>query len=371
MEYSTKAMDYMKPERTEVDHDRGKVTYHNSRGYFAVTRDFPDQQFEPEIYKYFNPKCDKSTLDMDQVEKFKRTADVDCLFCGKKHCIYFMLRDSFYKSIAQSWNDAAIYDKTKNYLSELAPFKGDIFMGLQLKDLDPERFPNYKQYLDFITEWRQLYYPGYQYDYNFLEFNKQLEHEAKVRDYIHKNKLTEVVVDGETFKFDQNSFKIEFDFSIKARPCQACDNNKCIDKYESVQEYFRFKVHEALKGAGLKKGYMNDDEMMRIENWTHISNQKGLTWWFWESEGQKVKVSFPKLLFTETRLKHDKVNKIDGTKVKPEKGCEVCYKPAPNFCSRCGQARYCTVNHQRLDWPKHKKVCAYRNHEAVREPQEL
>jgi len=37
--------------------------------------------------------------------------------------------------------------------------------------------------------------------------------------------------------------------------------------------------------------------------------------------------------------------------------CIVCGTEAKNFCSNCKKAYYCSPEHQRIDWPEHKKVC--------------
>ncbi|KAK4447670.1 hypothetical protein QBC34DRAFT_354692 [Podospora aff. communis PSN243] len=37
--------------------------------------------------------------------------------------------------------------------------------------------------------------------------------------------------------------------------------------------------------------------------------------------------------------------------------CTMCLKPGENFCGGCEQARYCSAECQRADWPIHKKLC--------------
>ena len=38
-------------------------------------------------------------------------------------------------------------------------------------------------------------------------------------------------------------------------------------------------------------------------------------------------------------------------------GYPGCTKPAPLKCSRCGEVRYCSKEHQHADWKAHKKIC--------------
>lgn len=40
------------------------------------------------------------------------------------------------------------------------------------------------------------------------------------------------------------------------------------------------------------------------------------------------------------------------------KGICTCGKPGTKKCSGCSVARYCSVECQRENWPKHKKVCS-------------
>jgi hypothetical protein len=142
-----------------------------------------------------NPK-----LDMALLEKYKRTADVKCVFCNKKNCIFFLMRDSFYMAIKSHWDFIAIFDPKGN-LEEIAQFKGDIFMGATYKELVKDEV-DFDSSNSFKVEWRNKYYPTRLMDFYFLYFNEQIAHEAKVRHYIHQNKLTEVEVDGDVYKFD-------------------------------------------------------------------------------------------------------------------------------------------------------------------------
>ncbi|KAJ4433467.1 hypothetical protein ANN_15770 [Periplaneta americana] len=41
----------------------------------------------------------------------------------------------------------------------------------------------------------------------------------------------------------------------------------------------------------------------------------------------------------------------------PQETCDVCSAPAAHKCSACKQAAYCSKEHQKQDWKKHKDVC--------------
>ena len=41
---------------------------------------------------------------------------------------------------------------------------------------------------------------------------------------------------------------------------------------------------------------------------------------------------------------------------KPTAKCAVCNEPATKRCSRCKVTWYCSVEHQKQDWKRHKKV---------------
>jgi hypothetical protein len=47
--------------------------------------------------------------------------------------------------------------------------------------------------------------------------------------------------------------------------------------------------------------------------------------------------------------------------------CTMCLKPGENVCGGCEQARYCSTECQRADWPTHKKLCkAFKASDAPR-----
>lgn len=51
---------------------------------------------------------------------------------------------------------------------------------------------------------------------------------------------------------------------------------------------------------------------------------------------------------------------LQGVNLTPlKKGCEVCFeaRAALKVCSMCKKVKYCSVDHQRIDWPNHKRFC--------------
>ncbi|TRM61355.1 hypothetical protein BD626DRAFT_406006 [Schizophyllum amplum] len=53
----------------------------------------------------------------------------------------------------------------------------------------------------------------------------------------------------------------------------------------------------------------------------------------------------------------------------PERrSCAICAFPAPNRCSGCGQAFYCSQEHQTKAWPKHKRLCKIYQRQKRGEP---
>ncbi|KAI5833544.1 hypothetical protein K523DRAFT_295627 [Schizophyllum commune Tattone D] len=48
--------------------------------------------------------------------------------------------------------------------------------------------------------------------------------------------------------------------------------------------------------------------------------------------------------------------------------CAICSYPAPSRCSGCGQAFYCSKEHQTLAWSKHKRLCKIYQRQARGEP---
>ena len=37
--------------------------------------------------------------------------------------------------------------------------------------------------------------------------------------------------------------------------------------------------------------------------------------------------------------------------------CAVCSVPSSQWCSGCGNVSYCSSQHQRQDWPRHRSQC--------------
>lgn len=37
--------------------------------------------------------------------------------------------------------------------------------------------------------------------------------------------------------------------------------------------------------------------------------------------------------------------------------CNFCNKPAEFRCGNCQETSYCTYEHQKVDWPNHKRRC--------------
>jgi hypothetical protein len=62
-------------------------------------------------------------------------------------------------------------------------------------------------------------------DWFSLQLYNQLEHEVQVRDYVLKNNLTEIVVNGRTYKISKDSFGINLNFSELYVPCQICPSS--------------------------------------------------------------------------------------------------------------------------------------------------
>ena len=154
-------------------------------------------------------------------------------------------------------------------------------MGHSLKQLGDDHPKTKKQFLADMRAFVNKYYQNSLSDYWNLEFQDQIIHEARVRDFVFKNKLTEVEYDGQIYKFDKNSFKINYDFAKRDRPCPVCEKQDCGEKYQSAQSYLRYRVHKELKASGLPKNYINDNEMMLLKNWTFIASDNKMSWWFW------------------------------------------------------------------------------------------
>jgi len=56
------------------------------------------------------------------------------------------------------------------------------------------------------------------------------------------------------------------------------------------------------------------------------------------------------------------LNKALGLMRKNERKfrCEICKKPSVHVCSKCLSVYYCGEEHQRKDWPRHKRECSLR-----------
>ncbi|KAH8284578.1 hypothetical protein KR018_004941 [Drosophila ironensis] len=51
-----------------------------------------------------------------------------------------------------------------------------------------------------------------------------------------------------------------------------------------------------------------------------------------------------------------------------KKLCAACGCPAPNACSKCKATHYCSAEHQRAHWPRHKPTCGASPAQTVEEP---
>ena len=69
---------------------------------------------------------------------------------------------------------------------------------------------------------------------------------------------------------------------------------------------------------------------------------------------------FSKILF-DFYFKNSKQRKINLETSKPllnNNKCEICNsKLNLSFCGRCKSIYYCSKEHQKQDWPEHKKNC--------------
>lgn len=70
---------------------------------------------------------------------------------------------------------------------------------------------------------KESYYPRLYDDWFKEKLKNQLIHEGQVKEHIDKNKLSEVVVNGQRFQINCDSFKIEFDFMEQFEHCKVCN----------------------------------------------------------------------------------------------------------------------------------------------------
>lgn len=97
-------------------------------------------------------------------------------------------------------------------------------MGATYEELTKECYENEYSYIQSTNEHDEKFFNyALPSDFFALKFYDQLAHEAAVRKYVIDNKLSEVEYRGKKYKFDQNSFKVDFDFDSLEETCQVCD----------------------------------------------------------------------------------------------------------------------------------------------------
>jgi len=125
------------------------------------------------------------------------------------------MRDSFYQAIKSHWNfllDLSIYNS--DCILQIAKYKGDIFMGINAKQLERRTYSKEDSFKEFCSDLKNNYFPFMMNDFFEKNLIKQLRHEMLVKDYLTINNVTEVTVGGDRYKFDvKESFKIDFDFT--------------------------------------------------------------------------------------------------------------------------------------------------------------
>jgi len=178
-------------------------------------------------------------LDKELKERIRKE---HCKFCGKKGCNFFFLRDSFYKAIEYNWN-TYLTRIDKNTIFEIAHYRGDIFMGASLDDLDPKKNKDYKQFSD---KFKNTFYATILSDFFDRTVMTQLWHEKLVQQHVVQNKLTSVEVFDKVYQLDDKSFKVDFDFEEIARKCKVCKKgNRCKYKLKvqrNIQEYMHHNI---------------------------------------------------------------------------------------------------------------------------------
>jgi hypothetical protein len=210
-----------------------------------------------------------------------------CIFCKEKNCQFFLLRDSFYDITKRYW-DLYSSCNEKDTIFEIAAWKGDIFMGATLEQLDPNQNKDYTKF----TEWfRETYYDPILDDYFQQTLFKQLYHEKLVQKVFSERNYEPITIYGKEYKLTEESFKINYDFDVLNQHCMVCDNGKmCKARLPYNQLCMKLMYHRLMKqnGAKFPPNFCDYDQMMHENNWTMVSLTPNI--WEFNYKGAKARM---------------------------------------------------------------------------------